>query len=292
MGTHYFDINRKIIASMTSESWKSVPHVCIVYEADVDLLSEVLTSWRSQSDGERISFNAALLRLVVEGICACPAMNGHVHYHPWLVSGKVIYLEHIDISMPMRYGKDRMITVTLPQMEKRSMREIQAMIADFKAKLESAQMDRVLFKTGLSDTFSRLRHGHVLMAAGRLAGAKFGPGRVRLTPGTVESGTGLTPDNIRQGSITVSNMGSLYRGWKGNCTILEIIPPQLCALAIGAVQKRPVADREDRVRVAQIVPITIAFDHRALDCGDIVPFMERLDGLLQDRAWLEDAVRQ
>ena len=28
--TEYFDISRKIIANMTSEGWKTVPHVCIV----------------------------------------------------------------------------------------------------------------------------------------------------------------------------------------------------------------------------------------------------------------------
>ena len=82
-------------------------------------------------------------------------------------------------------------------------------------------------------------------------------------------------------------MGSLYKQWKGSCTILEIIPPQLCALAVGAVQKRAVADEENNIGTAQIVPITIAFDHRALDTADLVPFLQTLDRVLQDREWLE-----
>ena len=165
------------------------------------------------------------------------------------------------------------------------------MIAEFRAKIENTYMDRVLYRTGLEDTFSELRKGKLPKAIGRLLGAKLGPGRVRIDRRkSAGSEDRLRPENIKQGSITVSNMGSLYKQWEGSCTILEIIPPQLCALAIGAVQKRAVVDEADNIRAAEIVPITIAFDHRALDTADLIPFMQTLDSVLQDRAWLERAL--
>ena len=287
--TEYFDISRKIIANMTSEGWKTIPHVCIVYDADAGVLMDVLRSYnRDRAANERISFNSMILRVLIEGIKACPKMNGHLKFSPWLVSGKVTPLAHIDISLPITYGDGKMITINLPHTEDKSVHEIQDMIEDFRARVENTYMDRVLYRTGLEDTFSELRKGNVAKAIGRLLGAKLGPGRVRIdrrkSAGRKEP---LGPENIRQGSITVSNMGSLYKQWKGNCTILEIIPPQLCALAIGAVQKRAVADEGDRIRIAEIVPITIAFDHRALDTADLVPFMKTLDRVFQDRARLE-----
>lgn len=287
--TEYFDISRKIIANMTSEGWKTIPHVCIVYDADASLLMEALRSYNSGlASNERISFNSAILRVLIEGIRACPKMNGHIKFSPWLVSGKMTTLEHIDISLPITYGDGKMTTINLPHMEDKSVHEIQAMIAAFRARIEDTYMDRVLYRTGLEDTFSELRKGNIPKAVGRLLGAKLGPGRVRIdrrkSGGSEDR---LTPENIRQGSITVSNMGSLYKAWKGSCTILEIIPPQLCALAVGAVQKRAVADGEDNICIAEIVPITIAFDHRALDTAELVPFMQTLDRVLQDRAWLE-----
>ena len=290
--TKYFDISRKIIANMTYAGWRSIPHVCIVYDANVGLLKDALQRHNSSCAAEeKITFNTAMLRLVVEGLKACPKMNGHARYHPWLVSGKVTYKDHIDISMPIQYGDGKMITVTLPQMENRSMREMQNMITELRAGIELTEMDRVLYQTGLLDTFTELRRGNVLTAAGRLIGAKLGRGRVRIPPRKEEHHeASLTPKDIQQGSITVSNMGSLYRNWHGNCTILEIIPPQLCALAIGAIQKRAVVDEADEIHAAQIVPITIAFDHRVLDCADIVPFMQQLDSLLADSVWLEDAI--
>ena len=290
--TEYFDISRKIIANMTSEGWKTVPHVCIVYDADVSLLMDALRSYnRDRASDERISFNSAILRVLIEGIKACPKMNGHITFSPWLVSGKVTTLAHIDISLPITYGDGKMTTINLPHMENKSVHEIQAMIAAFRTRIENTYMDRVLYKTGLEDTFSELRKGNIPKAVGRLLGAKFGPGRVRTDRRkSAGSEDRLTPENIRQGSITVSNMGSLYKQWKGSCTILEIIPPQLCALAVGAVQKRAVADEENNIGTAQIVPITIAFDHRALDTAELVPFMETLDRVLQDREWLENEI--
>ena len=287
--TEYFDISRKIIANMTSEGWKTVPHVCLVYDANVSLLMDALRSYHSdRASDERISFNSAILRVLIEGIKACPKMNGHITFSPWLVSGKVTTLAHIDISLPITYGDGKMTTINLPHMENKSVHEIQAMIAAFRTRIENTYMDRVLYRTGLEDTFSELRKGNIPKAVGRLLGAKLGPGRVRIERRkSAGSNDRLTSENIRQGSITVSNMGSLYKQWKGSCTILEIIPPQLCALGIGAVQKRAVVDDEGRICASEIVPITIAFDHRALDTAELVPFMQTLDRLLQDREWLE-----
>ncbi len=290
--TEYFDISRKIIANMTSEGWKTVPHVCLVYDANVSLLMDVLRRYhRDRASAGKVSFNSAILRILIEGIKACPRMNGHIRFSPWLVSGKVTTLEHIDISLPITYGDGKMTTINLPHMEDKSVHEIQAMIAAFRARIENTDMDRVLYRTGLEDTFSELRKGKLPKAIGRLLGAKLDPGRVRIDRRkSAGSEDRLRPDNIKQGSITVSNMGSLYKQWEGSCTILEIIPPQLCALAIGAVQKRAVVDEADNIRAAEIVPITIAFDHRALDTADLIPFMQTLDSVLQDRAWLERAL--
>ncbi len=290
--TEYFDISRKIIANMTSEGWKTVPHVCLVYDANVSLLMDVLRRYhRDRASAGKVSFNSVILRILIEGIKACPRMNGHIRFSPWLVSGKVTTLEHIDISLPITYGDGKMTTINLPHMEDKSVHEIQAMIAAFRARIENTDMDRVLYRTGLEDTFSELRKGKLPKAIGRLLGAKLGPGRVRIDRRkSAGSEDRLTPENIKQGSITVSNMGSLYKQWEGSCTILEIIPPQLCALAIGAVQKRAVVDEADNIRAAEIVPITIAFDHRALDTADLIPFMQALDSVLQDRAWLERAL--
>lgn len=39
---------------------------------------------------------------------------------------------------------------------------------------------------------------------------------------------------------------------------------------------------KDSIDVRLIMPITIAIDHRALDYGDVVPFMRRLDEIFEN----------
>ena len=100
----------------------------------------------------------------------------------------------------------------------------------------------------------------------------------------------LTKRDIEQGTITISNLGSIYRGWKGECTILEIIPPQLVAIGVGAAQQKPICSPDGKIVSALIMPLTIAFDHRALDLGDMIPFFEKLDEIFNNIAMVKQWV--
>ena len=287
--TRYFDMSRKIIASKTTDSCRSIPHSSIVYEADVTGLMEAVRSFNDgRSKEDRISINSAILRIIIEGIKASPGLNGHVSYSHGLVRGRVTLMDRIDISTPIAYGDGQMMTVTMPHMENRSMRGIQTMMNGYRKRVDETDMEAVMYLTGLSDTIEGLRHGRVLRAAGRLIGAWTGKGRIRISAGRLresirkgKEGTGLTPDDIKQGSITVSSLGPLYRNWKGHCAMLQVVPPQICAIAVGALQKRPVFE-DDRIVTKEVIPVTIAFDHRAADFSTIVPLMERMDEVLAD----------
>ena len=92
----------------------------------------------------------------------------------------------------------------------------------------------------------------------------------------------LTKHDIEQGTVTASNLGSIYRSWHGECAILEIITPQIVAIGIGALQSKAVVEKDETVRAGKVIPITIAFDHRALDKGDVVPFMKKLDSIFEE----------
>lgn len=88
----------------------------------------------------------------------------------------------------------------------------------------------------------------------------------------------------------MSNLGSLYLGWEGACTILEIIPPQVVAIGIGAIRHTPVCDEDGTIRAGIRLPLTICFDHRALDMGDVVPFMKKLDEIFKNPSVLKEWV--
>ena len=68
--------------------------------------------------------------------------------------------------------------------------------------------------------------------------------------------------------------------------MLEIIPPQVAAIAIGAVWEKPVVVKDENgntnIEARKVIPINIAFDHRAADFGDVVPFFEKLDEIFEN----------
>ena len=70
---------------------------------------------------------------------------------------------------------------------------------------------------------------------------------------------------------------------QGATAILEIVPPQVFTVCIGAVQKKPLVVTDDAgrdsIEVRMVLPMCLCFDHRALDFDEIVPFIKRLEAV-------------
>ena len=87
-------------------------------------------------------------------------------------------------------------------------------------------------------------------------------------------------------TITISNIGSTYREQRGTISMLDIIPPQVCVIGFGAIQEKPGVytneQGEKTIGIRKILPICIAFDHRALDFGEVIPFIKKLDSIFEN----------
>ena len=87
-------------------------------------------------------------------------------------------------------------------------------------------------------------------------------------------------------TITISNIGSTYREQRGTISMLDIIPPQVCVIGFVAIQeKQGVYTKEQgekTIGIRKILPICIAFDHRALDFGEVIPFIKKLDSIFEN----------
>ena len=285
--TEHFDIQRKIVANMTTESWEQIPHVAYVYEADVtDLMTEFK---KLRSTGKtKITLNTVLMKAIIEGLKAAPVMNSHLRYNRKLVRGELKTFEDINISMPMLLPDGRMMTVNLRDFQNKSLLAMTDYIADVTRRAENTNLNEVMFDVSLDNTITGLKQGKVKQTVSRLIGSKTGKHKVHTLRGAAKKAyysipekDRLTKKDIEQGTTTISNIGSIYREHKGSCALLEIIPPQTTAFAIDSIQKRPCvitdAQGNDTIAVRQILPITIAMDHRALDYSDLVPFMRKLD---------------
>lgn len=281
-----FGIARKIVANMTTESWEAIPHGIVTYEPQVDGFLKVLKEINAGKDkSEKISINTAMLRICVEGIKAAPCMNSHIEFNSKLVRGTVKTFDNIDISMPVILKSGEMMTLNMHDFDKKNLREMRDAIAEQVRKANNSDMNETMYQVSLMYTLDGLKKGHIMQALRRLYGSKM-PGKHRVTNlkgkakkeyYAIPTTERLTRHDIEQGTITVTNLGSICRDWDGVCTMLEIIPPQTCAIAIASAIKKPVVNSEGEIVVATKMPLTIAFDHRAFDMGDIVPFINKLN---------------
>lgn len=294
INTTHFGIQRKIVANMTSESWETIPHVTYMYEPDV---TEFMKAYKklnlNRSGADKISVNTLILKVICEGLKAAPAMNAHMHFNRKLVRGSIDTFKNIDISMPMILPNGEMMTVNLHDFEEKNLDEMTDYIQDVYRRAENTDLNEAMFEVSLDNTLTALKSGKIGQAVCRLIGSKTGKHKVNTLHGAAKKAyesipveDRLTKRDIEQGTVTVSNLGSVYRAGRGAAALLEIIPPQVTAFGVGAIQDKPVvvtdAFGEKYVEARQVLPICIAFDHRALDFGDIVPFLQELDSIFEN----------
>lgn len=292
-GTTHFGIQRKIVANMTAESWETIPHVTYNYEPDV---TEFMIEYKRLNENcapeDKVTLNTLMLKIIVEGLKACPAMNAHIEFDRKLVRGEIHTFEDINISMPMVLPNGEMMTINLHNFENKNLNQMVDYIADVNRRVKNTDLNEVMFDVSLDNTLTALKKGKIKQTFYRLIGSKTGKQKVKTLSGkakkayeSIPEEDRLTKRDIEQGTITVSNIGSTYRQQRGETCLLEIIPPQVCAIAVGAVQDKPVVivneAGEKEIAIRQVMPLCIAFDHRALDFGEIVPFIKKLDEIFE-----------
>lgn len=289
-----YDIQRKIVSNMTTESWQNIPHATYIYEPDITEFLEEYDKLKNETIKDtKITVNTLMIRTIVEGLKSAPLMNAHLSYNHRFVKGKIEVKENIDISVPWIMPDGKMMTVNMKNMQSKSLKDISAYSNEISKKLENTNLTEAMYEVSMDNTITQLKHGRVIKTINRILGAKFGDSKVRLLKGkdkkkyqSIPKTDRITKDDLEPGTITVSNVGSLYRGQRGSIALLEIIPPQVVAIAIGATQEKPTviknAKSESEIAIRKVMPLCIAFDHRALDFGEVIPFIKRLDEIFEN----------
>ena len=87
----------------------------------------------------------------------------------------------------------------------------------------------------------------------------------------------LNPDEIAQGTFSISNYGS-YNALLGAPAINQ---PQVAILGIGSVTKTPVVI-DDAIAIRSMAYLTLSLDHRVLDGAIADSFLEHMRGILEN----------
>lgn len=116
----HFGIARKIVSNMTSESWETIPHAVVTYEPECTKFMQVVKELNKDATKEtKLTINSIMLRVIVEGLKVCPALNAHINFNRALVRGCVTEFKEINISMPMMLDTGEMMTINMHDMHKK-----------------------------------------------------------------------------------------------------------------------------------------------------------------------------
>ncbi|WAN63334.1 Dihydrolipoamide acetyltransferase component of pyruvate dehydrogenase complex [Candidatus Phytoplasma rubi] len=87
----------------------------------------------------------------------------------------------------------------------------------------------------------------------------------------------LTLEQVQNGTFTLSNFGTI-----GGLQCTPIINlPELSILGIGRIVKKPIV-KDNNICIADILHLSLSFDHRIIDGADASRFLNRIDLLLSD----------
>ena len=285
---------------MTGESWEHITHSVVSYEADVTELMPLIKRMNEGADkAHKITVNSVMLKIITEGIKVMPLINSHLEFDRKLVRGTLKVYDTINISVPMVLPTGEMMTVNLRDMESKSISEMDEAVKETVKKANNSNINEALYGVSFNDTIQGLKKGKVLQAVRRLYGSKMpGKHKVKTLKGddkkkyySIPENERLSQKDLEQGTITVSNLGSVYREGSQRCYMLQIVPPQTCVIALLSIRKEPVVvtdeNGNDTIAIRSILPMTLAFDHRAYDYPDIIPFFRKLDEIFADPSVVE-----
>jgi len=280
---------------MTAEAWRNTPHAGGNYEPDITAFWDTYQRLReTDARWADITANSLLLYVIVQGLIACPVMNGHSYHEFKMATGRRELFENIDVTMPIVLPEGGMVGIKVPGCESKNLRELTDYIRDLRRRLDNTILERPMFGASWNDTMRRVvKQGRVDILVARVVGHSLGSGKMPILMGkarreylSIPETDRLVMRDVEAGTVMVTNFGSVYRGAYAPPGQVDLIPPQICAIGLGGVVKRPgvvtKSDGSEEIAPRRFIPIQVMFDHRAIDYADTVPFMERLDAIFAD----------
>lgn len=270
--TENFSVERKLISYMTTKSWQRIPHVSYMYEPDVTDFIDEFKSLKSKDDSfKNISINSLMLKIFSEGLKFAPKLNAHISYNHSTGEGQIRTIKDINVNMPWILPNGKMMTISINNIEDMSLYEINKYIKDDLGKIISNMDSKSLSKSFLD----KINYNTIDSIIN---------GENKTLEDTENESKSKLPLEI--GTITISNIGSTYKDQRGAIALLDIIPPQVCVIGFGAILEKPGVyideNGEKAIGIRKTLPICLAFDHRALDFGEMIPFMKKLDSIFEN----------
>ncbi len=292
----YYNLKARVSGNVLTNAQQNIPAGGYNYEADITKFWQEFQALKAECD-YRLSFNTLMLRVLTEGLKAAPRLNAHMEYNHKASCGRLIIKKHVDIAVPVLMESGETFPIKIRNVEQMTLKDISAEMDRLLTTLKTTDVDRVLFDIILQRIIGFLLKGKFATTAQQIATGYVGKYKVAKFSGLFKhaprDATSLQMNELNEGTVCLTNLGSLYSGLNGNVTYAPILYPQVFIMAIGAIQDKEYAFRNEKGEVdlatKKVLPINIMFDHRIGGFADTVPFIKKLDEIFSNpeviRTW-------
>lgn len=219
----------------------------------------------------KISTNVFLTKWIAEALKSAPKLNSSCRFNNKFAYGKVIFNEKIDVNSPIVLPDGSMMTVRLNDVGNKNLLQISRDINLITSLITKIDIHKELMRAANQNALDDIRQGKLLKTIGRGLGTTIDRLKIKHSNTSSFAGENFPKDAFTKGTITISNIGGLAKNLNVSLTLLDIISPQTSVIGINPIVtkiKNGVARKE--------ICLTCAFDHRVIDFGDTIPFIEKL----------------
>ena len=285
----YFTIKGRVSGNVLSNAQKTIPAGGYNYEADITKFWEEFQNLK-KTCGYPLSFNTIMMRVLVEGLKAAPRLNAHMDYNYRASCGRLIIKKNIDIAVPLLLENGETFPIKVRNTEKMTLKELSEEFIRLTTTLQTTDTDRVLFDIVLQRIIGFILRGKLFTTAAQIATGYIGKYKVATVKGLFEhaphDSTSLQVQDMNEGTVCLTNLGSLDHSLNGNVTYAPILYPQVFIMAMGAVRDQEYAFRNEKGEIdlatKKVLPINVMFDHRIGGFADVVPFLKKINEIFEN----------
>lgn len=285
----YFNLKARVSGNVLTNA-TTIPAGGYNYEADITKFWEEFKNYKKEVDYP-LSFNTLMLRVLAEGLKVAPRLNSHLEYKAKSSCGRLIVKKHIDVAVPVFMESGETFPVKLRNLEEKNLKEIYEEMDRLLTVLKTTDVDRVLFDVIAQRIVGFVLKGKIGTAISMAASGYIGKYKVAKISGLFKHADrdpekSLQPYELNEGTVCLTNLGSISAGLPGNVTYAPLLYPQSFIMAIGAVQDREYVLKNDKgeieIGTKKMLPINIMFDHRIGGFGDVVPFLKTINNIFEN----------
>lgn len=292
----YMTIRDRLTSNVLVNSQRDIPGTACSYEADVTALYDEFEKLKNTC-GYKLTFNTLMLKILVEGLKAAPRLNAHFEYNHRSTAGRLIIKKHIDVAMAICLESGETFQVKVMHLEDKSLEETAFLAEEVKRKLQNTNLKRVMFKVGGQRMLGLASKGKIISTFSQFKSAYFGKGKIakfsklfkkkyRTVNTSDKPYDGLRVDDFTEGTVCYTNWGTLYDNLDVNITYIPPLYPQVFLFATGRIKDTEYVYKNEngtlQLGTKKVLPLTLVFDHKIGGANDIIPFIKKLDEILND----------